>query len=211
MSSSITQELRAAFFGVGLLFLLFALASWAVNEYEPYLQSLISENEEFGAIIYLVLAMTATVIAPLSALPLMPLVSVLYGWVWAAILSIVGWLFGAWIAFIIARRWGRRIVSHFVSLKSLDKLEAKIPTEHLFWYVVLLRIIVPADALSYALGLFSSIGTRQYLVATLLGITPFAFVWAYAGTLSLGVLMLVAAAVFVAYGMAWVVWRLIHN
>jgi len=43
---------------------------------------------------------------------------------------------------------------------------------------------IPVDILSYALGLFSKITLKRYFLATLIGVTPFAFVLAYVGTIS---------------------------
>jgi len=42
---------------------------------------------------------------------------------------------------------------------------------------------VPVDVLSYVLGLFSRMKSAPYFFATLIGVAPFAFVFAYAGTL----------------------------
>ena len=45
-----------------------------------------------------------------------------------------------------------------------------------------MRIIIPVDVLSYALGIFSKIKTRTYLFATIIGIIPVVFLLAYLGT-----------------------------
>ena len=103
------------------------------------------------------------------------------GWMLTGILNIVGWMIGSWIAFIIARKYGVKLVKKFISIEKTHEIENKIPKEHLFWSVVLLRVIIPIDILSYALGLFTKMSTRSYLLATLIGITPFAFIWAYLG------------------------------
>ncbi len=186
---------------LGLIALLFAFlfVSYVVNENENYFKSLIYRHEDEGAAMYVALAIVATVVAPLSALPFLPLVSLLYGWFWAAIFSIIGWSVGAWIAFVIARRWGKDIVKNFVSLSAIERLEARIPTEHLFWHIVLLRVLVPVDALSYAIGIFTNVKVRTYMAATVVGITPFAFVWAYVGSLSWEYLLALAGGVCAAY------------
>lgn len=45
---------------------------------------------------------------------------------------------------------------------------------------------MPVDVLSYALGLFSNMSHSAFLLATLLGVTPFAFVFSYLGSLPPG-------------------------
>lgn len=41
------------------------------------------------------------------------------------------------------------------------------------------EVVVPVDILSYAVGLFVPMSYSAYLAATVLGVTPFAFVFAY--------------------------------
>jgi len=82
-------------------------------------------------------------------------------------------------------------VSRFVSLDKIKKFEASFSSEHIFWAVVLLRLSVPVDVLSYALGLFSTMSVRSYLFATLIGVTPFAFIFSYTGTLAPGLQIIV--------------------
>ena len=43
--------------------------------------------------------------------------------------------------------------------------------------------MIPVDLLSYALGIFGVLDWRNYTLATIIGIVPFAFIFAYLGTL----------------------------
>ena len=43
---------------------------------------------------------------------------------------------------------------------------------------------MPVDVLSYALGLFSQIGFWSYFLATVIGVSPLAFGFAYLGEVS---------------------------
>ena len=54
-----------------------------------------------------------------------------------------------------------------------------LPKKRLFFAVVFLRIAVPVDLLSYMLGLFAVMRFWPYMAATIIGITPFAFVFSY--------------------------------
>jgi len=185
--------------GLAAIAAIFIVVSGIVALNKEGLKSFIYRHETGGAVAYIVLGVVATVVAPLSSLPFLPLVSLLYGWFWAAIFSIISWSIGSLIAFWIARKYGKLIVRRFVSLERVEKIEARIPKEHFFWTIVLLRIIIPVDALSYALGLFSTITTREYMLATIVGITPFAFVWAYFGGMSPKQLMIVVIVMLIVY------------
>ncbi|MBI5913417.1 TVP38/TMEM64 family protein [Candidatus Azambacteria bacterium] len=185
--------------GLAAIIAIFIVVSGIVALNKEGLKSFIYRHETGGALAYIVLGIVATVVAPLSSLPFLPIVSLLYGWFWAAIFSIISWGIGSFIAFWLARKYGKNIVRRFVSLERVEKIEARIPKEHFFWTVVLLRIIIPVDALSYALGLFSTITTREYMLATIVGITPFAFVWAYFGSMSPKQLAIVVVVMLIIY------------
>ena len=170
--------------GVFLIIFFFIIASYIAQNYVKELQEYIGAGF-VGMILYIDILVIATVIAPLNAVPLLPVASVLWGWFFAGLLSIAGWTLGALIAFSLARRYGAPLVRKFSSLEQIEKYEKLIPKENIFLSIVFLRIAVPVDILSYLLGLFSHIPLSTYLIATLIGISPFAFIFAYVGTLPL--------------------------
>lgn len=132
---------------------------------------------------YVFVVIISIVVAPISAFPLLPIASQLWGWFIAGILSIVGWSIGSIIAFSLARKYGVELIKKIIPLEKIAKYEKIIPQENVFLSIVFLRMSVPVDLLSYALGLFSRISFGRYALATVIGITPFAFIFAYAGTL----------------------------
>ncbi len=146
-----------------------------IDSIEPFV------DRDLGMIIYVVIVIIAVVIVPFSAMPLLPIASNLWGWFLAAILSIVGWTIGALIAFELARRYGVPLIRKFIPIKKIEKAEKLVPKENIFWAIVFFRIVLPVDVLSYALGLFSKISRNKYILATIIGITPFAFVLSYMG------------------------------
>lgn len=172
--------------GLGILIVIgfFVLASYLVqNNLEDIRIAL-----DFGflsMLVYIFILITATVIAPLNAVPLVPIASNLWGWFLAGLLSILGWGLGALIAFSLARKYGVPLVKRFVSIEKMSKYERLIPQENIFWAIVFLRMAIPVDVLSYILGLFTHIKFRTYAVATFIGIAPFAFIFAFLGNLPL--------------------------
>lgn len=173
------------FAGVLIFILLFVTASYFSQTYEVELEKYIGNDNDLAKVIYVFITIFATVFTPISTIPLLTVVSNAWGWLMAGILSIIGWSIGAQIAFYIAHRFGKPVVSKLFSIEKLNFFENYFTTEKLFWFVVFLRMILPVDILSYALGLFSKMKSREYFFATLIGITPFAFIFAYAGKLSL--------------------------
>lgn len=149
---------------------------WDLTELERFL----IDHSLAGTMLYVLLLAGSVVLLPLSSLPLLPIAAHIWG-VWiTALLSILGWWTGSLIAFQLAR-YGRNILGKFVSLESLDATEKKIPRDISFMGIVLLRMILPVDVTSFALGLLRHLSFTTYAVASLIGIIPFAFVWSYAG------------------------------
>lgn len=165
------------------IFVLFIAVTIFANTYQDQLQSAMQNNVIAGMFVYVFLTATAIVVAPVSTLPLIPVATTTWGWIIAGTLTMTGWVLGSQIAFFLARKYGKKRIQKFVSLKQLSQFEHSLPEHNIFWFIVLLRLTIPVDILSYALGLFSSISYKMYFFATLLGVIPFAFVFAYAGGL----------------------------
>lgn len=144
------------------------------------LETWIEDHAVLGALVYVVAVAASVVLLPLSSLPLLPFAAYLYGVVATALLSAGGWWIGSLIAFQIARL-GRPYLERVTSLQAVDRLERRIPDDLSFSGIVILRMILPVDIVSFALGLLKELRFSTYAVASLIGILPFAFAWSYAG------------------------------
>src|SRR3989338_10076512 len=149
---------------------------WDLSAFEQW----IAGHRLPGIAVYIIFVTASVVILPFSSLPLLPLAARVFG-VWlTAVLSILGWWIGCLIAFQIAR-FGRRYLEKITSLEAVDRMERKIPKDISFAGIVILRMILPVDITSFALGLLKHLQFASYAIASLIGITPFAFVWSFAG------------------------------
>ena len=113
-----------------------------------------------GAGLYIVLVAASVVLLPFSSLPLLPLATKSYGVVLAALLSAAGWWAGSLIAFQIARL-GRRYLERITSMGAIDRIEDKVPDDIGFGGIVVLRMILPVDVVSFALGLLKRLRFRD--------------------------------------------------
>lgn len=159
---------------------LIALSVWQLEWDISLLETWFGQHPVLGAAIYVVLVVASVVLLPFSSLPLLPLATRRYGVVLTALLSTAGWWAGCLIAFQIARL-GRRHLERITSMEAIDRLEEKVPEDVGFGGIVVLRMILPVDVVSFALGLLKRLRFRTYAVASFVGILPFAFVWSYAG------------------------------
>jgi uncharacterized membrane protein YdjX (TVP38/TMEM64 family) len=171
-------------YGLIIVLILFILISYIIQSNSQFIENNLDKTLS-GILFYIFLTTTATIIAPISAVPLLPFAIFLWGWFFAAIFSIIGWTLGSVIAFSLARKFGVPIIKHFVSLKKLSKFEKYIPKEKIFLSIIVMRIFLPVDILSYLLGLFSKVKFSTYTLATIIGLTPFAFALAYLGKFSI--------------------------
>lgn len=138
-------------------------------------------NYAVSSFVYILALILSVVVAPFT-MPLFLIAGGIFGPLVATAYNIIGWSVGAVIAFLLARFLGRSVLSRFVSLRRINEYEKKIPEKLEFLSIVLLRMVVPVDLLSYALGFFSNISFARYTIATIIGITPFAAVFAYGGS-----------------------------
>jgi len=157
-----------------------ACAAWFARSHADALRQLVERHTVAGAAVYVVLNVLDAVIAPGATLPLIPIAARAWGHVAAALVTTVGWTAGSLIAFSIARRWGTPIVKKLTSIERVRRMRRYVPKDP-FWTVVMLRMVLPMDVLSYVLGLFSDLSWQKYTFATALGLTPSAFILAYIG------------------------------
>ena len=168
---------------VAIIVALFVVSAFYSQKYDEEAKIFVEGGGVFGMVAYVIIAVITTVAAPVSAGPLIPIAANAWGVAITAALSILGWTIGSLVAFAIGRRYGLPLAQKFFSVRNLENMHKHIPQERIFWSVVLLRIMIPVDLLSYALGIFGVLGWRRYTLATIIGITPFAFIFAYLGTL----------------------------
>jgi uncharacterized membrane protein YdjX (TVP38/TMEM64 family) len=124
----------------------------------------------------LIYALAAGLALPGSALTLAG--GAIFG-VWPGLaLNWAGATLGSAIAFLLARHLGREYVSRRLGgrIAALDQNAGR----HGFLTILFLRLVplVPFNALNYGAGL-SSIGLRDYVLATGIGILPGAFAYTY--------------------------------
>jgi uncharacterized membrane protein YdjX (TVP38/TMEM64 family) len=174
-----------------------------VRAYSEELSRFIDQHPFWGVFLYILLNIVDAVIAPGATLPLVPVAANAWGHIPAALITTAGWTAGALVAFFIAREWGAPLVKKITSLDRLKQMRKHMPQD-LFWSIVLMRLAMPMDVVSYVVGLFSDMSWERYVLATALGLTPSAFVLAYLGKRTHGyeIITLGVAAVVV---IGWIV------
>ena len=169
-------------FAVFVLVVAFVLMSYLVQTYFGFFENLIVESF-LGLGVYVLLNFVGIVVAPVTVIPLVVIVSGIWGPVVAGFATFIAWVLGSAVAFLIARKFGVPIVKRFISLDELYKYEDKFSIFYSFWGLVLLRMVIPVEILSYGLGLFSRIGFWRYISASALGLLPVSFAFGFLGVI----------------------------
>lgn len=185
-----------------LLIAFFVLSSYLSGIYSEELESFVMIKGAGGMFFYVVLSSVAEVIGPISAVPFIPLAVALWGSFSTAILSVLGWTMGAILVLFLCRKFGRPLIKKFIDLSSVEEMSRAISRKNLFLSILLLRAVFPVDILSYAIGLFTEMRWPSYLLATFLGMIPFAFILSYGVKLPLlaQIGAAVAAAIIAVFG-----------
>ena len=156
---------------------------------------------------YMLILVGAVVFLPLTATPIIAIAAGLLGPFVTSILSIIGWTVGAAIAFLISRYFGRAVIEKRIDLSKIDLYLSEIPEDSQFIFIVILRLTLPVDLVSYALGLTKSLSFTRYIVATCVGVVWFSFAFAYLGDAFLNGEMFIFLEILLAslcvFGSAW--------
>jgi uncharacterized membrane protein YdjX (TVP38/TMEM64 family) len=168
----------------GVIFAIcFILAAQGAQMYENDLQYLVSHTGMWAPVLYILVTILAVVVAPLSTGFLLPIAANGFGPWQTALYSIAGWSIGSIIAFNLARRYGYGYLEELPLSKFIRRVEGRMSQVQQVVVILLLRMSLPVDVLSYALGLFSRVNYKVFVWTTILGVTPFAFLFSYASIL----------------------------
>ncbi|MFH0808814.1 MAG: VTT domain-containing protein [archaeon] len=194
--------------GVFVLISIFILLSYLVQMNFEFFERLVGNNS-WGLVIYIFLNFIGIVIAPITVIPLIVVVTSIWGPVVASLASWFAWILGSVVAFWISKRFGVPIVKRFVSLDELYKFEERFSILNSFWGIVFLRMVIPVEILSYGLGLFSRVGFWKYAFASALGLLPVTFIFGYFGMIPfiyqvvLGLVILIGLVILMILREVW--------
>lgn len=99
---------------------------------------------------------------------------VMFGPVEGLLLNYIGVCLGSFIAFFLAKRYGRQLVLKFVEKKQYDKYEAKLTHNkkfEIFFAVCIFLPFAPDDLLCYIVGL-TELSYKKFILIILLGKIP---------------------------------------
>jgi len=169
----------AALIALGVLLAVAATVAIVLQPSQEDLEDAFGGGGALGPVVYAAVYAVLTV-ALVPGLPLTLAAGALYGAVGGAAVSVIGASIGATAAFGLARRGARDSVER-VRGERLAALEKRLGGKGLLTLLTLRLVpVVPFNALNYAAGA-TSIGVRDYVIATTFGIIPGAVAYAALG------------------------------
>src|SRR5258708_350805 len=163
---------------------LLILIAYFSRQYEEFLKNLIGQHPISGLIIYVLIGIIDAIAGPGISLAFIPVAARIWGVFGGALLTTVGWAGGSIIAFILVRHYGPSLIERLTSMEKIERIKKYIPhKKYLFWGIVLLRLALPMDVFSYALGLLTDVDLDTYAAATIIGVAPSAVLLSYLGKL----------------------------
>ena len=164
---------------------LFLVASYGSERFSDVLQKYIGEGEFWGMFFYIISISTIALIPLATTLPFIPIAVTVWGNVVAALLTMLAWIMSATIAFFVARKFGRRIITRWIPIEHIQNFHTMVPQGNLLTAVFLFGLFgAPIDLLSYVVGLFTKLKYRYFITMFVAGLIPFIIFLTYTVTLS---------------------------
>ena len=152
-------------------------------EYFESFKLIIESQDKFTAGIYLIIAKIISGVLFIPGSPLTILAGATLGLFWGTIVSVIGNVLGATLAFLLARYLLKDFVQNKILKKypKINEYEDKLFKKG-FHTVFFLRLIpaFPFNALNFVLGV-TEVKFKDYFFGTLIGIIPGTFAFVYFG------------------------------
>lgn len=156
----------------------------------------------FAIVIFVLLVILEVVLAPIPPFVLYVAGGILFGALAGGILTLLGNVIGAVVAFMIARKFGRNLVEKKIN-NSLRKRFDRFSQKYGGWALFILRLnpFTTSDLFSYLAGL-TKMKLKTLIISTTLGLIPLIFIQTYLGDLFVRdnpVLFLIFIAISIIY------------
>jgi uncharacterized membrane protein YdjX (TVP38/TMEM64 family) len=138
--------------------------------------------EKSGAVVFLLLVTLEAVVAPIPPLVLYLAGGLVFGTFFGGLLALIGNVLGAVIAFLIAKRYGRKIIENKIKEKERERFD-RFSKRYGGFALFILRLnpFTSSDIFSYLAGL-TDMKLKTLILGTALGLAPLIFVQTYLGS-----------------------------
>jgi uncharacterized membrane protein YdjX (TVP38/TMEM64 family) len=169
-----------------------------------FLQEFLSAHPIVAPFVFIILRALAIIIPPIPGILIDIPGIALWGAFPGFIYGQIGIMLGAMVSFWIARRYREPLLSRFIPLQIIHRVEKKLSENQKFWAMVLLRLPSNAlfDYISYVAGL-TKISSARFFFSSLIGSAPLMFVLYYFGQKSLNIDIYIGIILIVGFFIIW--------
>lgn len=181
------------------------LMSLFVEENREQLQQVISSWGIFAPLLYIILQIAQTVVAPIPGQIVGSIGGYLFG-AWGILWTTIGTLIGCFIVFKLARRFGRPLLEKFFKKSAIKHFDFVVNSRSASFVLFLIFLLpgFPDDLICYIAGL-TKLSTRRLMLIVLLGRLPVITVTNYLGAglaTNLNLVIIVSVVSVVVLGIA---------
>ncbi len=166
---------KKIFYTLFSVLLFFLLIYFSTKYSSDELSSFISKAGILAPVVYILIQIAGQIFAPLSTSALFVAGFILFG-KYAIIYSIITWLITSATNFLLARKYGKRLLMRIIGPEGIKKIEdiaKRIDNKRFF--ILRLSTFYINDFASYAFGLTNISFTRYYL-ASILSMIPWSLI-----------------------------------
>lgn len=172
------------------------------------LVELVERSGPLGPILYILLQILQTVVAPIPGQVVGSIGGFIFG-AWGILWTTIGSLIGFWLVFLIARRFGRPFLEKIFKKSAIDKFDFIINAKSapLILFVIFLLPGFPDDIVCYIAGL-TKLSLKRLMLIAILGRFPTIVFTNYLGAgLSDNLGLVVAAAIIGVLILGFFTWK----
>ncbi len=145
-----------------------------------YLRDLLArDNFLISGIVYTVVLAVSVVVSRFSIAPAVPFVAKILSPEVTFVLTIVGWTIGSSGAFFIARYGKESMIEYVYPVKTVTQNQYRLHVSPTRITLLQTRLFAALDNFSYFVGLRTNIRFMRFLLVTLLGSVPAAFIFSF--------------------------------
>ena len=196
---NILRKIWPLFIGISLLILVSYFVQGHLETLKAFLHN---SSNTLNIIVYLLIGITTVVIPFGTLIPFIPIAVALWGWPLTALLTFLSWILGSQLLFEASRAFGKPLIKS-VMIPSHVKTIASLVDDKGILSAIFIRMVVHADMVSYAFGMFTNVNRWKFLLITAVGVAPGAITYSYFGSLPLPYQIGMALVGLAAAGAYW--------